>query len=620
MTRSSNTFIRWLRANINRHLSPSSIPGEGHQYWRERIFHYFSLAFTFIGVAVYIYFALYFLLKGQILHMGFTTFVFISSLIVVSIPRIPISFKSNWVLFMLFLTGTFLLLIGPHSNIGLNFYFATLILAITISGAITGVWYLILSAVSIVLVGFYWYSGFIPHKNLPDISLYSYINYSASYLVLSIVAMAPLISLINGMMFNIQKEQRYRRLLHKEQEDLVMARLKAEESDNLKSAFLSNMSHEIRTPMNAIMGFSNLLSHKSVTEDEKKEFVDLIRFNANNLMSMVEDIIDISKMESGQFEINNSPCQLQQILQEVYATYEEELYRRGVTSVKLYLKKGLADEKVQILTDAARLKKVLNNLVGNAVKFTEKGYVEFGYSVNNYHQLQFYVKDTGIGLPSGTENLIFDRFYKCSNNDEKLYGGTGIGLTIARHLVRYMGGDIWVEPQSSAGTTFYFTIPFQRISAQIPQKMKPWPSSTINWEGKTFLIAEDEEDNFRYLEVALSLFNASLIWARDGREAIEIMSKIKHIDLVLMDIKMPLVDGYTATREIKKINSAVPIIAQTAYAMLGEREMALAAGCNEYIAKPINYNDLIELIQRFIPGGKEHSPSENNPPELGSSF
>ncbi|TCO08423.1 ATP-binding protein [Natronoflexus pectinivorans] len=606
MSKTTKTYIRHLHALINRHLGPSSLPGEGIQYWRQRIFHYFSLAIVFFGVTVYLYYGLYFLFSQDYHLLAFSTFIFISSLLMVSLPGIPLKIRSGWVQLMLFITGTFLLFLGPHTNIGMIFLFACSIMAVTMSGTITAIRYMILHSIVLTAVGFYWYSGRFQLTNFPDISLHTYINLAISFMVLNTITLAPLISLINGLMFSIKKERRYQRILEKEQDDLVLARQKAEESDKLKTAFLSNMSHEIRTPMNAILGFSNLLSHKGVSDQEKKEFVNLIRINANNLMSLVEDIIDISKMESGQFELHNSPCQLHQLLDETNNIFEEEIFRRGITNVKLYLKKGLADENLQILTDGIRLKKVLANLIGNAIKFTHKGYVEFGYVVKNHHQLEFYVKDTGIGLPEGTEELIFNRFYKCSNNSEKLYGGTGIGLTIARHLVRYMGGDIRVDSRSAVGTTFYFTIPFQKVLVPLQNQVKPWLSDSINWEGKTFLVAEDEEDNFRYLEVALSLFNASLIWARDGREAVDILQKVNQIDLVLMDIKMPVMDGYTAVREIRKFNKTVPVIAQTAYTMRGEKAEALKAGCNEYISKPINYNELVDMIKQFIPDKMEN--------------
>ena len=602
---SENLWFRRFRALINRHLGPSSLPGEGIQYWRERIFHYFSLAVIFFGVALYLYYGLFFLLAGEYVFLVFLTAIFISSMLVLSLRKIPLKFKVGWVLFMLYLTGAFLLFSGPHTNIAMLFLFACSIMAVTMSGALTGIWYTIVHIITLFAAGFYWHSGYFMHLDPPDISLHTYINISILFVVLNIVTLAPLMSLLNGLMFSIKKELRYQRILHGEQADLVRARQKAEESDKLKSAFLSNMSHEIRTPMNAILGFSNLLANKTISGNEKLEFIDLIRHNANNLMSLVEDIIEISKIESGQFEIRNAPCHLNSLLNEVKEVFEEELFRRGTNSVKIYLKEGLSDTKLQILTDGERLKKVLSNLVGNAIKFTDKGYVEFGYDLNSKNELQFHVTDTGIGLPEGSEDLIFNRFYKCSNNDDKLYGGTGIGLTIAKHLVRYLGGEIWVAPKASVGTTFCFTIPFQKIVAPTSEKIKLWPSDSINWEDKIFLIAEDEEDNFRYLEVVLSLFNAQIIWARDGREAVDIVSKRDDIDLILMDIKMPKMDGYSATKNIRKISPRIPIIAQTAYAMPEEKAKAMQAGCNKYITKPINYNDLIELISHYAASKKE---------------
>jgi CheY-like chemotaxis protein len=209
-------------------------------------------------------------------------------------------------------------------------------------------------------------------------------------------------------------------------------------------------------------------------------------------------------------------------------------------------------------------------------------------------------------LPKGKEAEIFERFSKYNNDKERLYGGTGIGLSIVKHLVELMGGEIWVESEPLVGTIFYFTLPFHKIeSKQLKKKKAGKKKYVYNWEGKTFLVAEDEEDNFRYIEVALSLSNASLIWARDGKEAVEIFKKIDNIDLVLMDIKMPLLDGYSATREIKKINKSVPVIAQTAYALSEEKDKSLAAGCDDYIAKPISYEDLLSTIHKFVPGNSE---------------
>jgi len=427
---------------------------------------------------------------------------------------------------------------------------------------------------------------------------------SISFIVLNTVTLAPLTSLLSGLMFSIKKERRYQRIMRKEQKDLVLARQKAEESDKLKTAFLSNMSHEIRTPMNAILGFSNLLSNKNINEQEKAEFTDLIRHNANNLMSLVEDIIDISKMESGQFEIRNAPCPLHKILTEVKNTFEKEIYRKG-SAIEIILKKGFSNERLLILGDGDRLKKVLSNLLSNAIKFTETGYIEFGYTLNNEQELLFFVKDTGIGLPKGTEELIFKRFFKCNNNCDKLYGGTGIGLTIARHLVRYMGGDIWVEPSDDIGTTFCFTIPFQKVVSPINEKLRLWSSSSTNWEELTFLIADNNENSFKHLEIALSMFNVKLIWVKNGSKAIEAIKKGPKIDLIIMATDMPIMDGYEASSIIKRDFPKLPIIAQTNYGL--EEEKSSASQYDAYISKPVNYNTLIKTIQKFIVGKTETS-------------
>jgi len=440
----------------------------------------------------------------------------------------------------------------------------------------------------------------------PHVTIDTYIKNAIAFLVIVLITLLPLVSLLNGLLFNLEKETRFRRLLRREHEDLALAKRKAEESDHLKTAFLSNMSHEIRTPMNAILGFSNLLSHPDISRNEKDEFINLIRLNGKNLLTLVEDIIDISKIDSGQLRIKNSPCQLHQVMTEVYDSFHDDIKRRGLFNLKLYLKEGVSDKAIRVLTDEHRLKQILTNLIGNAIKFTERGFVEFGYTHEKDQFLQFYVKDTGIGIPKDKENQIFDRFSKFNSDKERIYGGTGIGLTIAKHLINLMGGEIWAESEPHIGTTFYFTIPYHRLA--IPDhkiEVRQEQNKDFNWEGKTFLVAEDEEDNFRYIEVALALSNASLIWARDGQEAVDVFKRIDDIDLVLMDIKMPLMDGYTATREIKNISKHVPVIAQTAYTMSEEKEKSRQAGCDDYIAKPIGYDDLLSTINRFIPSNSK---------------
>jgi len=596
-------LYRKLDVFIRRRLGPTTLrSGDGLHYWRERIFHFFSIGVLFIGLIVYLFLGLTYLQQGEFVYAIFASFIFFSAVFATTVRSLPLKFRVSWLLFLIYLIGVYALLEAKSSSLG----FAFLISYALLSGILVGqrrAWMSVftititLTAVALIL--------YHPAITLPfesRIPLNEFMRTAVAFLVVVLVTLLPLISLLNGLIFNLEKETRFRRLLRREHEDLALAKRKAEESDHLKTAFLSNMSHEIRTPMNAILGFSNLLSHPDISSIEKEEFINLIRINGKNLLTLVEDIIDISKIDSGQLQIKNTSCNLHQVMTIVYDSFLDDIKRRGLFNLKLYLKEGVADDNIRILTDEHRLQQILINLVGNAVKFTERGFVEFGYTQENDQFLQFYVKDTGIGLPKDKEKEIFERFSKFNSDKDRLYGGTGIGLSIAKHLVDLMGGEIWVESEPLVGTTFYFTIPYHRLSIPINAIEEiPEPTKDFNWEGKTFLVAEDEEDNFRYIEVALALSNASLIWARDGQEAVDVFKRVNDIDLVLMDIKMPQMDGYTATREIKNISSKVPVIAQTAYAMSEEKEKSREAGCDDYIAKPIGYDDLLATINRFVP-------------------
>jgi signal transduction histidine kinase/CheY-like chemotaxis protein len=601
--KTDSRLVRKISVIFRRKLGPSAMASsDGLLFLRERIFHYFSMAVILFGSVVYMYYGLSFLQAGQTQFVVFSSFVYLSSLFVAAVRNLPLKFRIGWILFAIYAVGIFTLINSSNPALGLVFLLSYSLLAGVLIGQRGAFLSVVLNISTLSLMGFIFYSPQTSGWFGKPMAMLDYINICAAFFVANLLSVSPLTSLLNGMVFNMEKEKRYRKILRKEHIALIDAKKKAEESDRLKTAFLSNMSHEIRTPMNAILGFSNLLSHPDISEPEKQEFVNLIRINGKNLMTLVEDIIDISKIESGQLHVKNGPCQLHHLLMDVYESFFDDIQRRGIYNLKLYLKEGITDESLMILTDAHRLKQILVNLVGNAIKFTERGYVEFGYKASEDSLLHFYVKDTGIGLPKGKEHEIFNRFSKFSDDKQRLYGGTGIGLSIAKHLVELMGGEIGVVSKPMDGTTFHFSLPYHRIGVRVPN-MPDFDRNrkNYNWEGKTFLVAEDEEDNFRYIEVALALSNASLIWARDGKEAVEIFRKVGNIDLVLMDIKMPFMDGYSATQEIKKLSNSVPVIAQTAYAMSEEREKSFAAGCDDYIAKPIGYDDLLRIIHKFVP-------------------
>ena len=596
--------LRLIDVWIRRKLGPGTLPsGDGFLYWRERVFHYFVIAFVSVGLLTYLYYTISFLQEKQYISAIFNSVVFISVFFVSVVKSLPLKFRASWILACVYIIGGYLFLLQGPLSLGLVLLLAYSMLSAILLGYKSSVYSVVLNIVLLGVAFLLHYTSYITDGFLLDLDLSIYINIIVLFVVINIITLFPLVSFINGVSFSFEKELRYKNIISKEREALMRAKIKAEESDLLKTSFLSNMSHEIRTPMNAILGFSNLLSHKDISSAEKEEFVNLIRVNGKNLLTLVEDIIDISKIDSGQLQIKNSPVCLHEILKDVHDSFWDDIKRRGLLNIKLYLNEGISDKKTMILTDAFRLRQVLINLVGNGIKFTDRGFVEFGYNLNNEDVLQFYVKDTGIGLPKGKEERVFERFSKFSNEKQKmLYGGTGIGLSIAKDVVNLMGGKIWVESEEKVGSTFYFTIPYHKVSNVMSKPEIDIPVSKYNWEGKTFLVAEDEEDNFRYLEVALSISNASLIWARNGAEAVDIFSRIDNIDLVLMDIKMPEMDGYTATKEIKLKNNNVPVIAQTAYAMSEEKEKSKQAGCDDYIAKPINYSDLLKVIHKHVPG------------------
>jgi PAS domain S-box-containing protein len=380
---------------------------------------------------------------------------------------------------------------------------------------------------------------------------------------------------------------------------LEEAREKAIESDKLKSAFLANMSHEIRTPMNAIIGFSKLLSSNETNASDNSEFIEIIRTTGNSLLNLIDDIIDFAKIETGEVNIKPSACGVHKIMRELYTSFETERINKNKNKLELVLNIAEKSEELYILTDQHRFRQILTNLLNNALKFTVKGKIEFGYSIRN-NIVEFYVSDTGIGIPKEKQGIIFERFRQLEFNYNKKFGGTGLGLAISKNLVRLLGGEISVESVKGRGSVFRFTIPL--VLAERPKEniKHMQPMKTYNWKGKVILIVEDNELNSRLLQRMLEPTGAEILIARDGKPAIEACMTNKKISVVLMDIQMPEMDGYEATRTIKSINPEMPVIAQTAYAMAEEREKIINAGCDDYISKPIRQRELFSTLSRFL--------------------
>ncbi len=382
--------------------------------------------------------------------------------------------------------------------------------------------------------------------------------------------------------------------------ELKKARDRAQVSDRLKTSFLANMSHEIRTPMNGILGFTNLLRDPDLTGEQKDLYLKHIDNSSNQLLHIIDDIIDIVKIESGQLKITNRPVRINAILDEVYSSFFHRIRgdAKGQKKVAFNLKKGEKSHDFTIVTDDYRLRQIINNILDNAIKFTKEGQIIFGYTTRNNRYIEFYVCDTGVGIPAGKTDIIFDRFGQVSN--KKLYqpSGTGLGLPISKSLVNLMGGEMWVDSTEGKGSTFFFTLPLV-IEAAVEELQDPISNKTYNWSNKRILVAEDEELNWLFIKEMLRKTGAEILRAKDGKEVLVIAKKLV-LDVILMDIKMPEMNGIEATRQIRTFNREIPIIAQTAYVMAEEKEESMQAGCNHFVTKPLDRTIVMELIDSYF--------------------
>ena len=387
-----------------------------------------------------------------------------------------------------------------------------------------------------------------------------------------------------------------------EQEDLLKAKEKAEESDRLKSAFLSNMSHEIRTAMNGILGFAELLKEPDLTLEERQEYIGIIEKSGVRMLNTLNDIIDVSKIESGMMKVNVSESNINKQIEFIYKFFKHEVESKGI---KLTCKNSLPLNAAIINTDIEKVYALLTNLIKNAIKFTDEGSIDFGYVLKSDiepAELEFFVKDTGTGISQKLKEQIFERFRQGSESLDRNYEGSGLGLSICKSYVEMLNGKIWVETKERKGSTFYFTIPYnpvleenKEIKISGPGKSKDDPLRKLK-----ILVAEDDEISFSFLEITLHRICKEIIRAKTGVETVIICRNNPDIDLILMDIKMPVMDGYEATRQIRQFNKSIIIIAQTAYALSGDNEHAIDAGCNNYVTKPIGKDELISLMHQYF--------------------
>jgi PAS domain S-box-containing protein len=383
--------------------------------------------------------------------------------------------------------------------------------------------------------------------------------------------------------------------LNQTNEELLLAKERAEESNRLKTAFLQNVSHEIRTPMNSIIGFAEMLKNPELSGEKQKEFINVIEQGGQRMISIINDIVDISKIESGQIDISLNEINVNNLIKQLHSFFKSEAEGKGLV-LKYYAE--YPDEQSEIETDITKLTQILSNLLKNSLKFTKKGTISFGYYIKK-NMIEFYVQDTGIGVHDSQKEIIFERFVQGEMSNNRNYEGAGLGLSISKAFVEKLGGKIWVESELGKGTTFYFNIPYKLARAAQNDKLLISGSGN-NLQSINILIAEDDKYSMLLMQQLFLKEKANVFMANNGEEAIDMVKLHPEIQIVLMDLKMPIMDGFEAIKLIKKLNPCLPIIAYSAHAFSDDKEKAKKAGFDDFVGKPIKIDLLLSIINKQL--------------------
>jgi PAS domain S-box-containing protein len=380
------------------------------------------------------------------------------------------------------------------------------------------------------------------------------------------------------------------------EEELIKARIKAEESDRLKTAFLQNMSHEIRTPMNGIIGFIDLLKSPDIPDEEKDQYIRIVEQSGHRLLNTINDIIEVSKIEAGQVEVAKSVFNTAEIMEYYHNFFKKQCRDKNID---LILDNYITGEEAIISSDKNKIESIISNLINNAIKFTNSGEIHIGNFLME-NELRFYVKDTGIGINPDRIDAIFERFIQAEIRRTRPHEGSGLGLAIVKSYIELLEGRIWVESIPAQGSWFWFSIPYNS-EAILSDNQAEISEPSLSIPGKVkILVAEDDDNSFRLLSAILNKYQLSIVRTLDGQQTIDTFIAQPDISIILMDIKMPGIDGFEATREIRKINKVIPIIAQTAFAFAGDKKEALSCGCTDFITKPIIKNEFLNIINTYL--------------------
>ncbi len=501
--------------------------------------------------------------------------------------RIP--FKTRFILFILIPITTTIL--GIH-NLGILGFWGYIVMIYSFLlciffGKKQGILTIAISIVYILIIGYLYKINWISYD-------FNIVEYTLDYRTW----MASAISLGFYSIIITYSTGKYREYFLSTINELSIARDKAEESNNLKTEFLHNMSHEIRTPLNGIMGFSKMLTNPNCSDEKKAHYANIINNSGLQLIRIIDDILEISKLETNQATPFNSQICINKLLLQLFGNFEDIAREKDIP---IYISKGLNDNESTVYTDKIKLYTILRNLTENAFKFTNKGFIEIGYHLKQT-ELEFFVKDTGVGIRPEKQSKIFERFLKVGIELSNNYGGLGLGLSIAKENAELLGGKISLMSEKGKGSTFYLTIPYYPVFTMDNNSVRIENFTSDEQDKFTILIAEDEEVNYLYIETLLDEMELdfNIHYVKNGHDAVDICRRNPNINLVLMDIKMPLLNGYEATKLIKEHNPKIQIIAQTAYTSDIERNKATFAGFDDFITKPIKEDKFNDIIRKFL--------------------
>ncbi|MCX6283226.1 MAG: ATP-binding protein, partial [Bacteroidetes bacterium] len=381
--------------------------------------------------------------------------------------------------------------------------------------------------------------------------------------------------------------------------ELIKAKERAEESDRLKSAFLATMSHELRTPLNAIIGFSGIIG-KEMDSAEQEEYIKIINKSGKNLLNIIEDLFNISMIEAGNIKVDMEHFSFEKFRSQLNEILYSEIKSMDKPGLAVHYSPDPLHQDLYLFTDPNKLFQIFSNILKNAVKFTQQGSIEYGYTLGNGKEIIFFVKDTGIGIPPDIQKIVFEKFRQADETFTRKFGGTGLGLSISKRLTELLSGSIWVESEQGKGSIFHFMIPCRDLIWHTTNGESSGSPALGFLHNKTILLVEDEESNFLLIKTILKHSEATLLWARNGKEGVEMIDSNNDISLVLMDIKMPVMDGYEATRMSKILRPKLPIIAMTAHALYGDEEKAFESGFDNYIPKPISKSLLFTKLEQYL--------------------